>query len=115
LAQHLEALIKGIELAGLPGLKQARQPHSGLGPLRTARPTADLAYHYQGPYAALGQVVGGTQPFDQHKLEQLVFVPQQALDQCAARVLVGFGILYASAYRAVTSATYCASRSSRVA
>ena len=72
MAQQLEAFIEGVQLARLPRLKQTCQTHACLRPFLAARAATDLANHYQWPDAALGQIVVGTQPFDQHKLKQLI-------------------------------------------
>src|SRR5262249_31537329 len=99
LAQQREAFGERVEATRLPGLEQARQHHAGLRALCTARAAADLANHHQWADAALGQVVVGAQPLDQHKLEQLVLVAQQPLGQSLTGMLLAAGVLQAQCMR----------------
>ncbi len=91
MAEQPEAFVEGVEAARLPGLEQAGQGHTRLGALGAAQAATDLADHHQRANASLRQVVVRTQACDQHELEQLVFVAQQALGQRLAGVLFGTG------------------------
>ena len=91
--QRSQALEKGILVAGGPGAKQTGECETRSCPFVTAGAAAYLANDHQWSEAAFRQVIICWQIGYEHKLEQLILMPHDALGQRTTPVFIAQGVL----------------------